>query len=92
MGTWNLKLQFQQGIKLDSSGGMEQGKTKTSVIVTDFAVMTNCNRIVLSTSSRELVFYDMSTRKFQCQYRLHGRLATELGARDRAQANLGLGL
>lgn len=40
--------------------------------VTDFAVLANCNKIVLSTTSRELVFGDVATPNFKCQYRVQG--------------------
>lgn len=40
--------------------------------VPDFAVMTDCNKMVMATSSRELVFSDISTQNYKCQYRVHG--------------------
>ena len=41
--------------------------------VTDFAVLANCNKVVLSTTSRELVFGDTSTPNFKCQFRVQGK-------------------
>ncbi len=70
MATWNLQLHLQSGVRLDSH---VMGKMKGSVWITDFAVMANCNKMVLSTSSRELIFTDISTKNFKCQYRIHGK-------------------
>lgn len=71
VATWNLQLRFQHGIQLD---GVVVGKTKGAVWVSDFVVMVNCNKIVLSTSSRELIFFDISTQNYKCHYRIHGKI------------------
>lgn len=71
MGTWNLQLHFQSGTQLD---GITVGKTKGAVWITDFVVMSNCNKMVLATSSRELIFIDISTQNYKCQYRVHGKI------------------
>ena len=47
---------------------------KGTLWVTDCVMMTNCNKLVLSTNSRELMFYDISTTLYTCQFRLHGNL------------------
>ena len=49
-----------------------QRTKKTNLWVTDCAVLQDCNKLVLSTTSRELLFYDTSTTVFKCQYDLHG--------------------
>ena len=53
--------------------GVTEGKAKGKFQVVDFALMSNCNKIVMSTSSRELIFCDVSTRIYKCQYRVHGK-------------------
>jgi hypothetical protein len=70
MATWNPHLQFQRGSMLDPPA--TAGKARGTEWVTDFTVMANYNKIVLSTTSRELVFGDVSTPIFKCQYRIQG--------------------
>ena len=74
VGTWSLQFQYQHGVR----AGMIQDGNKTkgggSVWVTDFAVMANCTKMVLSTSSRQLVFYDLSTQIYKCHCKLYGKV------------------
>lgn len=49
------------------------GKSRGMEWVTDFAVLANCNKIVLTSTSRELVFGDIATPNFKCQFRVQGK-------------------
>ena len=72
MATWNLGLQFQSGVQLE---GVAAGKSKgSSVWVTDFALMSNCNKLALAMSSRELMFCEISTQNYKCLYRVYGKI------------------
>lgn len=71
MATWSLQLHFQRGSLLDAPA--TTGKSGGTGWVTDFAALANCNKIVLSTTSRELVFGDVATPNFKCQYRVQGK-------------------
>ena len=76
-GVWTTSLHFQRGSMLDE--GLDRGvgqkvAKKGTLWVTDCVVMSNCNKLVLSTNSRELMFYDISTTLYTCQFRLHGKL------------------
>lgn len=72
VATWSMQLHFQSGTQLDK-GTLGKMKTKGAVWITDFVVMSNCNKMVLATSSRELIFTDISTQSYKCQYRVHGK-------------------
>ena len=74
-GVWTTSLHFQRGSMLDE--GLDRGvgqkvAKKGTLWVTDCITMGNCNKLVLSTNSRELMFYDISTTLYTCQFRLHG--------------------
>ena len=76
-GVWNTSLHFQRGNMLDE--GLDRGvgqrvAKKGTLWVTDCVTMANCNKLVLSSNSRELLFYDISTTIYNCQFRLHGEL------------------
>lgn len=75
-GVWTTSLHFQRGSMLDE--GLDRGvgqkvAKKGTLWVTDCVMMSNCNKLVLSTNSRELMFYDISTTLYTCQFRLHGK-------------------
>ena len=71
MATWSQQLHFQRSMLLDAPP--TAGKAKGTEWVTDFVVMSNCNKMVVSTSSRELVFSDVSTQSSKAQYRVNGQ-------------------
>ena len=80
-GVWTTSLHFQRGSMLDE--GLDRGvgqrvAKKGTLWVTDCVMMTNCNKLVLSTNSRELMFYDISTTLYTCQFRLHGNLFSKI--------------
>ena len=81
-GLWNMSLHFQRGNMLDE--GLDRGvgqkvAKKGTLWVTDCITMTNCNKLVLSSNSRELMFYDISTTIYNCQFRLHGNYIMSCG-------------
>lgn len=61
-------------------GGSGKTNKSTAVWITDFVVMANCNKIVMSSSSRELVFSDVSTQSPKCQYKVQGEKAAQQGS------------
>lgn len=46
---------------------------RTNLWITDVAVLSSCNVLVISTTSRELNFYDVSSNVYKCLYRLCGK-------------------
>ena len=64
---------------LDRGVGQKVAK-KGTLWVTDCIIMTNCNKLVLSSNSRELLFYDISTTIYNCQFRLHGEMMCSLSS------------
>ena len=48
------------------------GGAARSLWVTDCVLMNNCNKLVVATTSNELLFLDMSTMLCHCQHRIAG--------------------
>ena len=46
--------------------------------VTDMCVLENVNKLVITTTSREMYFYDMSTKTYSVQFLLFGEYAAFL--------------
>ena len=75
ISTWSTGLELQKVtfINKQASDISQQLKQKKMMVwVTDIAVLSNCNTLVISTTSRELLFYDVSTSVYTCQYKLRG--------------------
>ena len=78
VSTWSSSLQLQRGNKLQGDPLQQQvggatrsgGGRRGTLRVTDAAVMSDCGRLVVSTTSCELAFYD--TTNYHCKYRLQG--------------------
>ncbi len=68
MSSWSPNLQLQGGKRV----GEEGGGGRSRVHVTDCAVMDNFNKLVVATTSRELMFFDLTTTAYKCQYKVHG--------------------
>lgn len=68
---WTPGLQVQHGVKMAEQGRGRKGR-KGTLWVTDCALMTNCHKLVVGTTSKELSFYDTTTPDYKCQYRIHG--------------------
>ena len=75
IATWSPSLQLQRGMSartdFQASRRVPRGK-RSSVWITDCALMSDSYRLVLATTSRELLFYDLSTATYKLQYRLYG--------------------
>lgn len=52
--------------------GGRDGVGRGVLHVTDCAVMQNCNKLVTATTSRELMFFDLTTAAYKCQYKVYG--------------------
>ena len=72
LGVWSSQLNYQHSKNL--LDGWSGGRVK----VTDCLTMGNCNKLVLSLSSRELSFFD-TVDSFKCKYKLHGMCYYYLG-------------
>lgn len=80
MCVWNTSLQLQRGSNISlenssratSSGHTVAGGAARSLWVTDCVLMNNCNKLVVATTSNELLFLDMSTVLCHCQHRIAG--------------------
>ena len=75
--TWSTSLELLKGTVMDDKATeidrAQLARLKRSNLwVTDMAVMSQCNVLVVSTTSREFDFYDISTTVYKCQYRLCG--------------------
>ena len=75
--TWSQSLMIQRGTIVDDKASMvsraQLARLKRSNLwVTDAALMTAANILVVSTTSRELNFYDVSSSVYKCQSRLCG--------------------
>ena len=78
VSAWSSSLQLQRGNKLQGDPLQQQvggatrsgGGRRGTLRVTDAAVMSDCGRLVVSTTSCELAFYD--TTNYHCKYRLQG--------------------
>jgi len=81
---WSISLQLQRGsnISLDSTSGSSRSTSSGhnagssagsgSLWITDCVLMNNCNKLVVATTSNELLFLDMSTMLCHCQHRIVG--------------------
>ena len=77
MCVWNTSLQLQRGsnISLENSSHATSsvaGGAARSLWVTDCVLMNNCNKLVVATTSNELLFLDMSTMLCHCPHRIAG--------------------
>ncbi|XP_064645218.1 WD repeat-containing protein 49-like isoform X2 [Lineus longissimus] len=65
---WGQNLKLQRSLKT----GTESCKAR-DLWVTDFIPLPNINKIALSFTSKEIAFYDLSTKlEFNCQYKVQG--------------------
>ena len=80
---WNTSLQLQRGsnISLEQSqhsssshgtGSHNTAGSGSRLWITDCVLMNNCNKLVVATTSNELLFLDMSTMLCHCQHRIVG--------------------
>ena len=49
-----------------------RGTSGPTLWVTDCTLMADCNKLAISTTARELLFYDITI--FTCQYQIHGEI------------------
>ena len=74
---WSAVLELQKATDIascQSTAELNQSSKlkKMTVWVTDTAMLTSCNILVLATTSRELLFFDVSSNVYACQYKLRG--------------------
>lgn len=78
---WNTSLQLQRGSNISleqlqnsSSRTVDHSSTTSSASlwITDCVLLNNCNKLVVATTSNELLFLDMSTMLCHCQHRIAG--------------------
>ncbi len=80
-GVWSSSLHFQRGFILEGSTDshtVTRGTSGPTLWVTDCTLMADCNKLVISTTARELLFYDISTTIFTCQYQIHGEITCSI--------------
>jgi len=70
-------MQLQRGcnitVQQTTSPQHSRGSSSNGALwVTDCILMNNCNKLVVATTSNELLFLDLSTTLCHCQHRLSG--------------------
>eukprot|EP00116_Pleurobrachia_bachei_P006768 sb/3467030/ len=79
LSMWSMKLDMQKSMQVcdtqttvsffQGTGGTQR---KQRLWVTDMVVMENVNKLVITTTSRDMFFYDMSTKTYSVQFLLFG--------------------
>ncbi|XP_076812547.1 cilia- and flagella-associated protein 337-like [Clavelina lepadiformis] len=71
---WDQNVKMQRSIKIST----ESVKPR-DLWITDFVLLPNVNKIAVSFTSKEIAFYDLSSKlDFNCQYKLQGLKSTPL--------------
>jgi len=72
---WSSSMQLQRGcnITVHQTTSPQHSRAGSGALwVTDCILMNNCNKLVVATTSNELLFLDLSTTLCHCQFRLSG--------------------
>ena len=73
---WSSSMQLQRGcnitVQQTTSPQHSRASGSGALWVTDCILMNNCNKLVVATTSNELLFLDLSTTLCHCQHRLSG--------------------
>jgi len=69
----NISLEQSQHSNVTTSKVTTGGNSCGSLWITDCVLMNNCNKLVVATTSNELLFLDMSTMLCHCQHRIVGQ-------------------
>ena len=75
MGVWSTELELQRKIEMEhSTSDVERSSNKRHIKmwVTDAVAMANVHKMALSTTNRDIYFYDMSTPIYTPQFHLCG--------------------
>ncbi|XP_065898350.1 cilia- and flagella-associated protein 337-like isoform X2 [Dysidea avara] len=71
---WSSSMQLQRGcnitVQQTTSPQHSRASGSGALWVTDCILMNNCNKLVVATTSNELLFLDLSTTLCHCQHRL----------------------
>lgn len=73
IGVWSTELELQRKIEMEhNSSDVERSSNKRHIKmwVTDAVAMTNVHKMALSTTNRDIYFYDMSTPIYTPQFHL----------------------
>lgn len=73
IGVWSTELELQRKIEMEHSNSDSEGtsnKRHVKMWVTDAIAMPNVHKMALSTTNRDIYFYDMSTPIYTPQFRL----------------------
>ena len=75
--TWSPSLQVKKGVAVNSrasvvSRGQLCWVKRMKLWITDAALMSEANMLVVSTTSRKLIFYDVSSVIYKCHSKIRG--------------------
>ncbi|XP_071788999.1 cilia- and flagella-associated protein 337-like isoform X2 [Asterias amurensis] len=74
ISTWDTRLHVMKSIRINNDSVKPR-----DMWVTTFVVLQNINKIALAFTSKEIIFYDLSSKlEFNCQYRVYGLEHTPL--------------
>ncbi|XP_022090760.1 WD repeat-containing protein 49-like isoform X1 [Acanthaster planci] len=74
ISTWDTRLHLMKSIRINNDAVKPR-----DMWVTTFVVLQNINKIALAFTSKEIIFYDLSSKlEFNCQYRVYGLEHTPL--------------
>ena len=72
---WHPHMNFPEKHIVMMEENTEQVNTKRryKTWITDAVYMSNCNKIAIATTSRDIRFYDCSTSQYYLEFHLHGK-------------------
>ncbi|KAL5257249.1 hypothetical protein ACHWQZ_G012248 [Mnemiopsis leidyi] len=78
LSLWSMNMELQKSVPVCDSQPTQTVQTfqsgatprKQRLWITDMCVMENVNKLVITTTSREMFFYDMSTKTYSVQFLL----------------------
>ncbi|KAL5473894.1 hypothetical protein EMCRGX_G028458 [Ephydatia muelleri] len=70
--SWKTNLHPQRSVTVHGEllSGLSAHTKRRALWITDTVLMPDCNKLVVSTISRELCFYDLTTSLYNCQYKV----------------------
>ena len=74
IGVWSTELELQRAIEMENNSESERTSSKRHVKmwITDAVTMPNVHKMAISSTNRDIYFYDMSTPKYTPQFHLCG--------------------
>lgn len=82
MSVWLPNMQFEKSFSLSENDEEPTGqKRRFKMWVTDAIYMLNSHKIAISSTSRDIRFFDVSTNHFFEEFHLYGMLSRYIGGK-----------